>query len=92
MDETQLKGVVDYHQTDDPVKAVLEIVDVVAIDPPIAVVTWLINSFNKVSYIRRKNNKDFSTFSSRFRSAAAENLQKTNVTPSSQVGQVLAIT
>lgn len=92
VDEAQAKGVIDFHQTDNPVQAVLGIVNVVAVDPPMATVTRLIGSFNKVSSLKRSKNEDLSMFVSRFRGAAAEHLQQTSSSPSSQIGQVMAIT
>ena len=48
VDEAQAKRRLDYRQ-DDQVKAVSEIVELLAVDPPIAVVTRLISSFDEVT-------------------------------------------
>lgn len=92
VDEAHSKGRIHFHRKDDPVQAVFEIVKVVVIDPPIAVFTRLISSFNKIESIKRRSNEDLSSFASRFRDAAAEHLQHTYATSSFQVGQVFAIT
>lgn len=49
VDEAQSKGIIDNTQTRNPVKAVLVIVKVIAVDPPNAKVTRLITSFNRVT-------------------------------------------
>lgn len=65
---------------------------ILPVDPPIAMVSRLISSFDKVSSCRRKKNEDLSVFVSRFRGLAAEHLMHSNASTSSQVGEVLAIT
>ena len=47
VDEAQAKGVIDYKQ-DNQIAAVKDIVELIAVDPPIATVSRLISSFNKV--------------------------------------------
>lgn len=42
VDEAQSKGIIDYMQTVDPVKATLDVVNVVTVDSPIATVTRLV--------------------------------------------------
>jgi len=91
VDEAQVKGVINYKQ-DDQVAAVRDIVELVAVDPPIAMVSRLISSFNKVSSCRRKKNEDLSMFVSRFRGLSAEHLMHSHSSSSSQIGEVLAIT
>ena len=73
VDEAQEQGKIDYKQ-EDQVKAVQEIFDLYAQDPPIAVVTRFIDSFNKVTSCKRKGNEDLNRFVSRFRGLAAEHL------------------
>ena len=72
--------------------AVRDIVNLIAIDPLIAMVSKLINSFHRVSTCRQKKNEDLSVFVSRFRGLAAEHLMHSNASTSSQIGEVLAIT
>ena len=91
VDQAQEKGLIDYKQ-ENQVKAVKEIVDLVATDPPISIVTRLIDSFNKVTGCRKKKGDDLSTFVSRFHGLAAEHLMNAGSKDSSQVGEVLAIT
>ena len=74
------------------VKAVQDIVDLVAQDPSIAVVTRLIDSFNKVTSCKRKGNKDLNRFVSTFRGLAAEHLMRVGSSNHSQIGEVLAVT
>ena len=92
LDEAQAKGTIDYLQTSDPVGAVRDIVLAVAIDPPIAMVTRLISSFQKVTSCRRQKNEDLTVFVSRFKSLAATHLLHANASSSSQIGKMLAVT
>ena len=92
VDEAQAKGTIDYLQTSDPVSAVRDIVDTVAIDPPIAMVSRLISSFQKVTSCRCSKNEDLRVFVSRFRGLAASHLLHANASSSSQIGEVLAVT
>lgn len=93
VDEAQARGKIDYKQ-DDPIQAVKDIVDLVASDPPIAVVSRLICSFNRVTECTRDigRGESLSSFVSRFHGLASEHLMISNATASSQVGEVLAIT
>ena len=90
MDEAQEQGKIDYKQ-EDQVKAVQEIVELVPQDLPIAFVTRLIDSFNKVTSCKRKGNEDLNRFVSRFRGLAAEHLMRAGSSNHSQIGKVLAI-
>lgn len=65
---------------------------IVVVDPPTSKVTLFATPFNKVSHFCHKNDEEISVFISRFLSAAAENLEHSNSSPSSNIGQVLAIT
>lgn len=70
VDEAQAKGKNNYkkgHQ----VKAVREIVEMVAVNPPIAVVSRLIAPFNKVTNCQRNRSESLSSFVSRSRGLAA---------------------
>lgn len=51
-----------YYKQDDQVKAVQEIIDLMAQAPPISVVTLLIDSFNKVTSCRRDQKEDMKRF------------------------------
>ena len=84
VDEAQEQGKIDYRQ-EDQVKAVHEIVDLVAQDPPIAVVTRLIDSFNKVTSCKHKSNEDLNRFVSRFHGLVAEHLMRAGSSNHSQI-------
>ena len=89
VDEAQSKGQLDY---DDPVQAALSIVKLVAVDPPMSMVTRLISSYQKVTFCRRDRIEKLSSFVSRFRRLAAKHLLHVNTFSSSQIGEMLAIT
>lgn len=76
-------------QIDNPVEAALQLVKLVFVDPLIVMVTSLISSYENVAVRCRENNKKLSTFVPRvvylLSSAHSE------VSPSSQIGEVLAI-
>ena len=83
-DEAQAKKIIEYKQ-EDQIAAVADIVELIAGDPPSAVVTRLINSYNRVTTCRRKKNEDLSIFVSRFCGLAAEHLMHSNVTSGSKI-------
>lgn len=89
LDEAQAKMTINFKQ-EDQIKAVRDIVERIAADPPIAMVSRLITSFNMVSSCRRNKNEELSVSVSRFHGLAAEHLMHTNAT--SQISEVLAIT
>ncbi len=91
VDYAQLQGTIDYKQ-DDQVKAVQQIIDLVAVEPPMVAVTRLIDSFNRVSNCTRKPTEALSNFVTRFTGLASEHLMKVGSSPNSKVGEVLAIT
>ena len=91
VEEAQEKNLINYKQPNQ-VLAVKEIVDLIAVDPPIAVVTRLIDSFNKVTACKKRKGEDLTSFASRFRGLAAEHLMHAGATSSSQIGEVLSIT
>ncbi len=66
--------------------------DLITVDPHIAVVTGLIQSFNGVTSCRKRKGEDLNSFASRFRRLAADYLLHAGSTSSSQVGEVPAIT
>ena len=61
-------------------------------DPPIAVVSRSISSFNAVTSCRRNRNEDLGTFVSRFHSLAPDHIMHGGLSSSSQVGIVITIT
>lgn len=73
MDEAQANGQINYKQGDQ-VEAVCQIVESVAVDPPIAIVSRLIASYNKVTNCWRRGHESLSFFVSRFRGLAADHL------------------
>ena len=88
VDEATEKGLLDYDQTDQ-VKAVSEIVELIAVDPPIAIVTRLISVVQQsLSRAMRRKNEDLNSFVSRFRGLAAEHLMHAGPYNSSQIGEV----
>ena len=91
VDEAQSKEQIDYRQ-EDQVQGVKEIVNLIAVDPPIAIVTRLISSFNKVTSCVRRNNEYLNIFVDRFRGVASQDLMHAGASTSSRIGEVLAIT
>lgn len=82
----------DFDNDDDPIKLVLSIVNIVAVDAPISHVTRLIKSYQVVISYRREKNKKVLMFASRFPVLPEKHLRQTFASPSSQAGQVLSIT
>ena len=91
IDEAQLKGLINYKQ-EDQIAAVRDIIELIAIDSPVATVSRLIDSFHRVTNCRRRRNEDLRAFVPRFRGLAADHLMHGGLSSSSQVGEVLAIT
>lgn len=77
---------------EDQIAAVAYIVELIAVDTPIAVVTQLINFYSKVTTCRRKKNEDLPVFVSTDCGLAADHLMHSRVTSGSQIARVLAIT
>lgn len=77
---------------EDTIQAALQIVKLVPVDPPIAMVTRLISSYPKVTSCRTDPKEKLSIFVSRFRGLAAKHLLHSNASSTSQIGEVLAIT
>lgn len=77
---------------DNTVKAAFQIVELVAVDPPITVLTRFISSYQKVTSCRPEKDERLYTFVSRFRGLAAKHLVHSQVSSSSQIAEVLAIT
>jgi hypothetical protein len=90
VDEAQARGAINYCQ-DDQVVAVNELVQLLATDPPMAVVSRLISTFNKVISCKRRPKENISTFVSRFWGLAADHLMKVGASSSSQKAEMLAI-
>ena len=91
VDEAQANGSINYKQSNQ-IEAVKQIMELIAVDPPMAIVSRLITSFNQVTNCRRGRNEDLGAFVSRFRGLAADHLMHGGLSPASQVGEVLAIT
>lgn len=72
--------------------AVQDIVELLAIEPPISVDTPLMSSFNHVSTCASRNNEELSAFTSRFRVLAVDHILHDGVAVNSQVVEALAIT
>lgn len=92
VDESESKGHLDYFQMFDPVQATLSIVKLVALDPPISMVTRLNASYRKFTSCYRDSNEKLSSFVSRFGGLAANHLLHANTSWSSQIGELLGIT
>ena len=92
VDDAINKKQLNLFSNEDPVKLVLKIVNVVAIDPPMAQVTRLITSYQNVMNCTRKNKERLSMFASRFRGLAGKLLRHIQSSSTSQAGEVLAIT
>lgn len=90
-DETQPKVVIGYAQTENPVEAVLEFGELVAVDLPIEKVTRLITSFMLTLICRRSKSGNAPVFFSRFRGLAADRLWHANASISSKIDQAFAI-
>ena len=92
VDDGIAKKKIDLFNDNDPVETVLSIVNVVAVDAPISQVTRLIATYQNVISCTRKKDERLSLFASRFRGLAGKHLRYCGASPSSQTGQVLAIT
>jgi hypothetical protein len=90
VDEAQARGLVNYRQ-ENQLRAVDELVELIATDPPMAVVSRLINTFNKVVGCKRKPKEAINTFVSRFWGLAADHLMHAGTSSSSQTAEMLAI-
>ncbi len=80
VDYAQCQELINYKQ-DDQVKAVQEIIDLVAVEPPIVVVTRLIDSFNRVLSCTRRPSESLSSFVTRFTGLASEHLMQAGSSP-----------
>ena len=95
VDEEIANGNISLSDNDDvgnPIKVVLSIVNLVAIDPPTARVTRLFSSYQDVMNCGIRRDENLSNFVSHFRGLADKQLMHAHASPSSQTGQVLAIT
>lgn len=72
--------------------AVKEVVDLVAVDDPIAMVHSVIPSFNKVSGYRCRKMEHFVSFVDRFRGLAPQHLIQAGFESSTHIQEALAIT
>lgn len=92
VDEAQSKVLVDFHQRENPIKAVLDILNVLAVDQPFVVVTKLINSLKRSLRFDERKTKIYLHLRLAVLEPATDHLQHISATPSSQVGQFLVIT
>ncbi len=69
-----------------------EIIDLVAVEPAMVVVTSLIDSFNRVPSCTRRPSESILSFVTRFTGLASEHLMQTGSSPTSKAGEVLAFT
>ena len=90
VDEAQARGAINFRQ-ENQLKAVEEIVKLLATDPPMAIVSRLISTFSKVTSCKRKPKEDLNQFTSRFWGLAADHLMHANASSSSQTAEMLAI-
>jgi hypothetical protein len=60
-------------------------------DPPMAIVSRLINTFTKVTSCKRKEKEDLNQFTSLFWGLKADHLMHENASSSSQTAEMLAI-
>lgn len=86
-DTVQINYKQEYH-----IGAVQEIVELLAVEPNIAIFTRLISTFSRVNSCFQRNNEDSPDFVSRFRGYAADHLMHASVAANSKVGEIHAIT
>lgn len=87
-----LKENLSFSCISDPVRTVFAIFCLVVVNPPTAHVTRLLSSFQDVMQRRRSSSESLMSFATRFRSKASRHLSDAHTSPSSQFGEVLAIT
>lgn len=90
VDYVQLQGTIDY-KSDDQVKTVQQVIDLVAVESPMVVVTPLIHLFNHVSNCTRKPTEALSNLVIRFIGVAPEHLMQAGWSPNSNMGEFLSI-
>jgi hypothetical protein len=90
VDETQKRGAINFRQ-ENQLEAVAEIVKLLATDPPMAIVSRLINTFRKVIFCKSKPKEDINEFISRFWGLAADHMIHANASTSSQTAEILDI-
>jgi hypothetical protein len=90
VDEAQERGAINFSQ-EIQLKAVEEIFKLLATDPPMDIVSRLINTFSKVISCKHKPKEDIEEFTSRFWGLAADHLKHTIACTSSQTAEMLAI-
>jgi hypothetical protein len=90
VDEAQARGAINFRQ-ENQLKAVEEIVKLLATDPRMAIVSRLINTFSKVISCKRKPKEDINECTSRFWGLAADHLMHADASTSSQTAEMLAI-
>jgi hypothetical protein len=90
VDEAQARGAINFRQENQH-KPVEETVKLLATDPPMAIVSRLINTFSRVTSFKRMAKEDLKQFTSRFWGLAADHLMHANASSSSQTAEILAI-
>ncbi len=86
VDYAQLQWTINYKE-EYQVNAVQQIIDLVAVEPPMVVVTRLIDLFNRVSNCTRTPAEASSNFVTRFAGLASEHLMQAGSSPNSKVGE-----
>lgn len=76
----------------DQVPVVQKLLELLAVEPPIAVVCNVISSLNSENTCARRKNKEPFAFMARFRGIAADNLMDAGVPANFQVGEILETT
>lgn len=95
VDEAVKKRLINLGTSDDPndpIQTVISIVNLVAFDHPVAMVTRITASFQRVMSCRQGKKETLKKFVSRFYGLSAKYMGHLGASPSSQTGQMLAIT
>jgi hypothetical protein len=89
-DEAQARGAINFRQ-ENQLKAVERIAKTLAADPPMAIVSRILNTYSKVISCKRKPKREVNQFSSRFWGIAADHLMHANTSTPSQTAEMLDI-
>ena len=92
VDDAVQKGLIKLGHTENPVQTVLDIVNLVAVDHPIGMVSRIKSSFQKVMSCHQGRTESLNSLVFRFRRLAAKYMNHKGADASSQTGQMLAIT
>lgn len=85
MDEAKARRLINFME-DDQIAAIRDTIELIAVDPPITVVSRLMTSFNKVKSCHSRRLESLTTFVSRCRGLAADQLMHSGLSSSFQVG------